>query len=212
MAAAGAEVLRRLLLPAVAALLAACAAVPREEAAGAGQATTIYVIHRGWHTDIAFAAQDLHGPLAAVARDLGGAKYLVIGFGDRRYLESRGVGSGLLALWPGAGLMLATGLVATPQQAFGAGEVAELRLSPERAQAVETFVWHSFRPDADGALRSEAAGPYGGSRFYPARPRYSALHTCNSWTAEALQAGGVPVHGAGVLFSWQLWSQLPHRD
>lgn len=200
--------LRRLPLLAVAALLAACATVPQESAIG-GKATTVYAIHRGWHTDIAFAAQDLHGPLAAVAQDLGGAKYLVFGFGDRRYLESRGVGTGLLALWPGQGLMLATGLLVKPQEAFGADQVAELQLSPERAQAVAAFIWHSFRPDADGAVRSEAPGPYGGSRFYPASPRYSALHTCNSWTAEALQAGGVPVHSTGVIFSWQIWMQLP---
>jgi uncharacterized protein (TIGR02117 family) len=212
-AGAGTEkVPRRLLLLAAAALLAACASVPRDESAGGGPASTVYVIHRGWHTDIAFAARDLSGPLAAVAHELGDAKYLVIGFGDRRYLESRGPGAGLLALWPGQGLMLGTGLAATPQQAFGAERVAQLRLSPERARAVEAFVWHSFRPDADGAVRSEAPGPYPGSRFYPASPRYSGLHTCNAWTAEALQAGGVPVHSAGVIFSWQLWAQLPRPD
>jgi uncharacterized protein (TIGR02117 family) len=202
---------RRMLLLAVAVLLAACAAAPRDEAAARGRFTTVYVIHRGWHTDIAFAAQDLHGALAGVARDLGGANYLVVGFGDRRYLESRDRGPWvqMLALWPGQGLMLGTGLAATPQQAFGTDHVVELRLSPERAQAVAAFVWHSFRPDADGVIRSEAPGPYAGSRFFPASLRYSAFHTCNSWTAEALQAGGVPVHRVGVIFSWQLWSQLP---
>jgi len=206
--------LRYLLPLAVVALLAACAAVPRDESAAGGEATAVYVIHRGWHTDIAFAAPDLHGPLAGVAHDLAGANYLVIGFGDRRYLEARDRGPWvqMLALWPGQGLMLATGLRATPQQAFGADQVVELRLSPQRAQAIEAFVWRSFRADAEGAVRSEAPGPYGGSRFYPASPRYSALHTCNSWTAEALQAGGVPVHSGGVIFSWQLWSQLSQPD
>ncbi len=50
--------LRRALSLAAAALLAACAAVPRNESVGDGKAATVYVIHRGWHTDIAFAAQD----------------------------------------------------------------------------------------------------------------------------------------------------------
>lgn len=192
-------------------LLCACAAVPRDESAAAAQAQTVYVVHRGWHTDLGFATADLQAPLAAVARDLGGAQYLVVGFGDRLYLESRArrAGAELLALWPGQGLILATGVAVTPQQAFGAENVVELRLQPDRARMVQDHIWHSFRADPDGAIRSDAPGPYPGSRFFPATERYSGLHTCNTWTAEALRAGGVPVRSTGVVFAWQLWAQLP---
>ncbi len=62
------------------------------------------------------------------------------------------------------------------------------------------------------ALAEQRQGPYAGSRFFPARLSYSALHTCNTWTADALQAGGVPLHSAGVFFAWQLWDQLPQPD
>ena len=31
------------------------------------------------------------------------------------------------------------------------------------------------------------------SRFYPARERYYLWRTCNTWTARALRAAGVPI-------------------
>jgi hypothetical protein len=40
--------------------------------------------------------------------------------------------------------------------------------------------------------------------FYAARDTYDALHTCNTWTAETLRAGGLPVPSAGVLFVGQV--------
>lgn len=201
----------RFLLLAAMALLAGCASVPRDEAPGVGDAdaATVYVVRRGWHTDIGFAVRDLDGPLAAVAGNFPGANYLVVGFGDRGYLEARERGAAdLLALWPGEGLMLATGLEATPQQAFGADEVVELRLRRQAMAAVRSFVQDSFRVSTEGQPTGEAPGPYAGSLFFASSLRYSGMHTCNTWTAQALRAGKVPVQDEGVIFAWQLWSQL----
>ncbi len=46
-------------------------------------------------------------------------------------------------------------------------------------------------------------GPYPGSVFYAARGTYDAFDTCNTWTAEMLHAGGLPMPTAGVLFAGQ---------
>jgi uncharacterized protein (TIGR02117 family) len=205
----GARLVFRTWLCACLALLAACSGpAQRAEATGDG-AATVYVVRRGWHTDVAFPVEGLHGPLQLIAAEFPGARYLVFGFGDRRYLLSRGrdFGDELLALWPGAGLILVTGLQATPQQAFGANQVVALRLPPQRADAVADYVRDSLQLDS-GALRSVAPGPYPDSLFYASTRTYSGLHTCNTWTAEALRAGAVPVDSAGVIFAWQLWSQL----
>jgi hypothetical protein len=190
--------------------LAACAGPP-ERAAAADDAVTVYVVRRGWHTDIGFAAADLQGgPLQSVAADFPGARYLVFGFGDRRYLLSRGrdLGDELLALWPGTGLILASGIRLTPQQAFGAGGVVELPLPRQGAAAIAAYVRASLQADAGGAVRSLAPGPYADSLFYASGVRYSGFHTCNTWTAQALQAGQVPVSSSGVVFAWQLWPQV----
>jgi Protein of unknown function (DUF2459) len=47
-------------------------------------------------------------------------------------------------------------------------------------------------------------GPFPDSRFYAATGRYSAVRTCNTWTAAALQFAGLPVRAGGVLFAGQV--------
>jgi len=176
----------------------------------------IYVVRRAWHVDIGFAADQLQPPLAALRHDLPGARYLLFGFGDRHYLvdQDRGAGGMLAALWPGAGVLLVTGLSASAQDAFGAAHVIEIRVTASQAGAAQDFVWHSLATQADvqGDIQADGvtplrAGPYGGSLYYATPLRYSALHTCNTWAAQALRAADLDVHSAGVVFAGQLWIQ-----
>jgi len=51
-----------------------------------------------------------------------------------------------------------------------------------------------------------AVGSY--SAYYESIQHYSALHTCNTWAAEALQSANLPVSSSGVEFSSQLWQQV----
>jgi uncharacterized protein (TIGR02117 family) len=195
------------------ALLVACSAAPPrapepDAHRSADSATVIYVVRRQWHVDIGFAADELQPPLAALAASFPGAHYLLFGFGDRHYLldQDRGVGGMLAALWPGAGVMLVTGLDASAQDAFGEPHVIEIRVSAQQAAAAQRFVWQSLAAQR-GAITPLRAGPYDGSLYYASTQRYSALHTCNSWAAQALRAAQLPVHSAGVVFAGQLWSQ-----
>jgi len=192
-------------------LLAGCSAnLPlAPDRAPPANAAVLYVARRGWHIDVGFALSDLESPLAALGTDFPGARYLTFGFGDRRYLMSPNHGGPelLAALWPGPGLLLVTALKGTPEAAFGADQVVALRIDREQMRAVEAFIWQSLsvRPGGAGPL---AAGPYEGSLYYGAAARYSALHTCNTWAAEAIRASGLPVHTAGVVFAGQLWGQI----
>jgi len=178
------------------------------EASRAGPQTTIYVARRGWHIDIGFTTADLQGPLAAVGARIPGSDYLFFGFGDRHYLVAKHKNfPGLLAaLWPGAGVVLVTALAAAPEAAFGAENVIRLRVSVAAARAAQAFVWNSLLQES-GAPAFYGKGPYEGSLFFGAGPGYSALHTCNTWVAEALRSAGLAVHSRGVLFAWQLWAQ-----
>jgi uncharacterized protein (TIGR02117 family) len=195
-------------------LLAACSAAARRSAdvgpAGeSGPPVTIYVIRRSWHTDIGFNATDLHQPLATLRPALPEAHYLLFGFGDKHYLLNHG-GSldGLIgAVWPGQGLVLVTGLEGRPEQAFGAGGVTRLTVSAAQERRLEDFVWSTLA-SRDGIASPLAPGPYSGSLYYDSTVRYSGLHTCNTWTAEGLEAAGLPVHSVGVEFSGQVWRQV----
>jgi hypothetical protein len=192
----------------VIASLAACRGLPpiAPDGADPGKPVTLYVARRNWHMDVGFAAADLDPPLAPVKSRFATAKYLFFGFGDRHYLMTRNRNAPLIlrALWPGPALVLVTALENTPAQAFGPSQVIRIELSAAQAHAMEEFIRDSMSgPD----LTPVAPGPYDGSAFYPAPRQYSALHTCNTWAAEALQAGGLPVRSKGVIFAGQLWAQ-----
>jgi hypothetical protein len=194
-------------------LLTACSAtttrlMPSYSAEPPEKTTVIYVIRRKWHVDIGFAAADLQPPLTALRADFPQARYLSFGFGDRHYLldKDRGFGGMLAALWPGPGLMLVTGLTATLQAAFEEGNVIEIPVTAAQAADAQAFIWKSLAAN-DGAVAPLLAGPYDGSLYYASSQHYSALHTCNTWAAQTLQAAHLRVHSAGVEFAGQLWRQ-----
>jgi hypothetical protein len=182
--------------------------VPRTDAAAADAAKSvvIYVVRRGWHMDIGFAAGDLQPPLDAVVGQFPGVRYLFFSFGDQRYLlaKDRNAPVLLAALWPGRGMILATALASSPQAAFGAAHVVALSVTQSQARDTQAFIWHSL----ENGITPYATGPYEGSSFFAATPRYSAFHTCNTWAAESLRAAALPIHSAGVILAGQLWSQV----
>jgi uncharacterized protein (TIGR02117 family) len=186
------------------AALAGCATAPPSADLTAGPRTeTIYLIERGWHTDIGITAEQLDPSLAALRGDLPGARVFVIGFGERAYLLRRehDFGDMLAALIPGPGALLVTFLRDPPQVAFPPADVVPLRVSVRGLARLNGFLARSFERAPDGAPRHIAPGPYPGSLFYAASETYGGTFTCNTWTAEGLQATGLPVHAGGVLFA-----------
>jgi hypothetical protein len=168
----------------------------------------IFVVRRGWHIDVGLSASDLAPPLRTLSDQFPGVRYLVFGFGDRRYLldNDQAVLGKLAALWPGSGLMLVTGLTAPPETAFGANDVIRLVVSPAQARKFGDFLWESLA--RQGATAAPvAAGPYQGSLYFGATESYSAIHTCNTWAAEALGAADLPIRSSGVLIAEQLWGE-----
>jgi hypothetical protein len=170
--------------------------------------STLYVARRGWHIDIGMAAADLLPPLNQAATPLPGSRYVFFGFADKHYLLAKNPsGPALLsALFPGAGILLATGLTNSPAQAFGAAHVIALTVSADQLHALQSFVWRSLRTH-DEVLEVYRNGPYQDSVYFLATHKYSAFHTCNTWGAEALRAAGFRVQTAAVIFAGQLWIQ-----
>jgi hypothetical protein len=168
----------------------------------------MYLARRSWHIDVGFAVRDLAPSLAFIAQRFPHAQYVFFGFGDRHYLLSKGRGTSTLAgaLFPGAGLILVTALENSPSQAFGEAHVLGFSLGAPQAAAAQRFVRRALA-GGDGDLPPVAEGPYEGSVYYGAVARYSALHTCNTWAAEALKSAGFKVHTHLVLFAGQTWNQ-----
>jgi uncharacterized protein (TIGR02117 family) len=210
--ASGMQLKRLAFSPLLLILLQACSSIAQRPAdvvaSRADSQTVIYVARRGWHIDIGFSTSDIEVPLASLGAQFTAAQYLFFGFGDRHYLlaNNKDFPGMLGALWPGEAVVLVTALGAAPEEAFGSREVIRLQVGAAALRSAQEFVRDSILQE-NGAARLYGKGPYDGSLYFAAVPKYSALHTCNTWAAEALRATGLPVHSRGVVFASQLWSQ-----
>jgi uncharacterized protein (TIGR02117 family) len=201
----------RPVFPACLLILAGCALSARPPAPRTtGPLTaTLYVIDRGWHTDIGLPADEITGPLAALENGFPGVQYLTLGFGEREFLTSRevSVGEALRALLPSRSALLITALRASPEAAFGAGNVVALHIATDGLVRLEQTLWLGVeRTTADQPV-SLGPGPYVGSKYYAALGTYDAFDTCNTWTATMLTTAGLPVSASGVMFSGQVMDQ-----
>ncbi|MBX9701760.1 MAG: DUF2459 domain-containing protein, partial [Acetobacteraceae bacterium] len=169
----------------------------------------VHVVTRDWHSDIGLGVSDLRGRLADLAARWPGARSLVFGFGERAYLLSRdrSLADMAMALVPGPGAMLVTGLSTLPAEAFGGEAVVTLGVTPAGMGRLQAYLEESFEWAADGTPRRLLDGPYAGAVFYGSAMTYSAAFTCNTWTAEALAQAGLPVRVGGVLFAGQVMAQ-----
>jgi Protein of unknown function (DUF2459) len=100
-------------------------------------------------------------------------------------------------------------LQTAPADAFGRPHVIALAATESQLQASQDFIWKSLPAGPQGTVVYRP-GPYEGGYYFLAAPRYSALHTCNTWAAQTLRAAGLPIRARGVLFAHQLWSQVRH--
>jgi uncharacterized protein (TIGR02117 family) len=195
----------------------ACApldAAPASAQPAAGQpGVAIFVISNGWHTEIVLPKAALPAGAIPEAADFPHATYLGFGWGHAAYYPTPEPGIGLslsAALIPSPAVLHVIGLAANPRQSFPRSEVAELRLGGDGFRALVRFLDASFARGGAPRARSSAPGLYDFSLFYPATGTFHALNTCNTWTAGALAAAGVPID-AGVTRAEGVMEQLRRR-
>ncbi len=166
----------------------------------------VYVIDRGWHTDIGLPVQEITGPLSILEAAFPGVRFLTFGFGERQFLVNHGktFGAMLSALLPSRSALLMTALRAPPAVAFGQSNAVVLHVSEAGLQQILSGIWNELARTSAGRPMLLANGPYPGSVFYAARDTYSGLYTCNTWTAGILRAGGLPFPVTGMLFAGQV--------
>jgi uncharacterized protein (TIGR02117 family) len=183
-------------------LLAGCAAPVSDPPTGQA---VVYVIERGWHTDIGLPVSELSGPLSIMPADYPGATYLTFGFGERQFLLTRHTSVFLMlsALFPSHSALLMTAIKAPPEDAFDSRNVAMMHISPDALADLKAALWAAFEKGPDGKPLRLADGPYLGSTFYAGSDTYAGYFTCNTWVAKMLEAGGLIDSTRGVLFSGQ---------
>lgn len=165
----------------------------------------VVVTRRDWHTDICFPAIALPAPIDQTAGRFPGVAWFAVGFGDRSWFMegARGPLAALAALGGGPAALLFTGLSAPPEVAFERYESVRLRITPGGLAAAKQFI-----ADQMESAEPLARGPYAGSLFYATRLPYAATYTCNTWTADALRAGGLAIDPTGIAFADQLMAAV----
>ncbi len=188
-------------------LLSACTPpIPRIALLTPTDDAIVYVIERSWHSDIGLPVAEIGEPLTGLDQRFPWVRFLTFGFGERQFLLTRRAtfGGMLSAMLPSRSALLMTALATAPEAAFGAEHVVVLHISRDGLARIEAAVWQELEKSATGEPVLLAGGPYPGSVFYAARGTYDAFDTCNTWTADMLRAGGLPVPAAGVLFVGQV--------
>lgn len=173
----------------------------------------VYVVSDAMHVNLVLpvrtAVHDWNRLLPGAQR----YRYLQFGWGDRIwYTETPSWEQAkwqdvarVLLYWNNSAAMLVVGQSEISRPA--AATVQCLRLSQADYLALVRFITDSFERDPRQQivrLSSTADAPNG---FYAGTGRYSALRTCNSWAAEALQAANVNTplwSGLAPPIRWQL--------
>lgn len=189
---------------------------------GAGAETVdVYLIDNGFHTNLAASTARLasKGVLAAaIAADGAPAPYTEIGWGDARFYVETGVSpyramDGLRALLApaNASAVMVAPLRDRPDRLWRSG-VVRITLSGAGFDAMAASIEHSL------AQRNGRPVPLAGAPgFYRSVETFSLAHLCNHWTAERLNAAGLPVRPvldslpAGLIFDLETDGVTVHR-
>lgn len=188
----------------VAALLAACAgpaAGPHLPRPGE-PVRIVHVVSHGWHTGLVVRRADVPAALWPEGEDFPGAEYLEVGWGERQFYQNREPTSGMAlaaAFRASPSVVHVTGLAGPVERAYAGTEIEAVAVSLVGFERLLGFVRDTHARDASGRAVALGPGLTPASRFYEGREPYHLLRTCNTWTAEALAAAGLPIDPRGTL-------------
>ncbi|MGA9855821.1 MAG: DUF2459 domain-containing protein [Gammaproteobacteria bacterium] len=181
------------------------------ESAAANAQNQLWVLDSGWHTGVILSRSELGPPLTSLLQGLPHSQYFAFGWGNRKFYMAPHptLGMDLAALFPSHSVVLVDACDVVPRACFSS--VVHLKsvfVSREGLDRLDGYLAHSLQMDAQGKPEPVGPGPDPDSEFFASGLSYDAFHTCNTWTAEALQDAGLPVSYHGVIFADQIWRQV----
>ncbi|MEX0271262.1 DUF2459 domain-containing protein [Leptolyngbyaceae cyanobacterium UHCC 1019] len=163
---------------------------------------TVYLSSDGFHTNLFVptktAVHDWTRNTLGLAGEFSASdRYVQFGWGDRRfYMETPAWDQvnpleavRALFFWQNPTAMFVKGHATLPR--FTNEALKCVRLGKTDYLAMMTFIDRSFQTNPQGQKQRLGSGQDQQSGFYAATGYYSLLNTCNSWTANALQAANV---------------------
>jgi uncharacterized protein (TIGR02117 family) len=170
----------------------------------------VVVTSTGWHTGIAIARADV--PLSTIPEiiDFPDAAWIEFGWGSAEFYTTPDAGF-LLALKstaPGPAVMHIAGLWGHPSLVFPDADWAPVAIPAKGMTNLIAYLAASFDRNGSDRARQTAKGLYSFSRFYPATGSFHLFSTCNTWTARALMAAGLPINADGIQRASQVMDQI----
>jgi uncharacterized protein (TIGR02117 family) len=135
-----------------------------------------------------------HLDLQQLGQDSAQYKYLSFGWGDRQFFMNASFDPITIfdvLFLPGPSVMHVWGHSDPKLQLGSAFELRKINLSKSQYLKLNQFIADSFQLSAEHQTTYIRQGLYPNSGFYEAKGSYSALRTCNAWTAEALRVADV---------------------
>jgi uncharacterized protein (TIGR02117 family) len=169
------------------------------------------IVHNSWHAAIVLRRAVIPAQTLVEVGDFPDAEFIEFSWGDRDFFPdpNAGVWAGLrAAVWSSGSVLHLVGFAKAPREFYRGATITEFRLnSPALAKLIDFLSAEFVRHSTTG--RAEASpGLFAGGKFYPARGKFSALRTCNTWIAEALQSAGMAMAPAWVITAASLQRQL----
>ena len=171
----------------------------------------IFIVYDSWHAAIVLPRNQLPGALFPELVDFPPVGFFEFSWGDRDYFPDPDSGIWLAlraAFWSRGSVLHVVGFNDNIAAFYPRAEIVALQLTDPAYKQVVGYLSESFARPAGAGRAPARAGLYASSRFYPATGKFSLLKTCNTWVAQALAAGGVPISPATVITANQLGTEL----
>ena len=122
------------------------------------------------------------------------ARFFEFGWGDAEFYPAQEAGAwlALRAAFPGPAVLHLAGLPDHPARLWPNVTILSFAVSADGLRRLLVYLRESFNRAGAGRAVVSARGIYPFSLFYPAMGRFHVFNTCNSWTAQALTAMGLP--------------------
>lgn len=181
------------------------------------QTVTVYIVGHyvseglNYHAGIVLPRAALDGALDTLPSYFTNQNYFEFGWGDSGFYQTPEVTISLAAealFWPTDSVMHVVAFNPDPTSFFRHSRMMSVEVSLLQAKLMATKIAASFTRDENQTLRLIGPGRYDESRFFDANGYYHGLYTCNSWTADVLKAGGLPLYHWFNLTSGSIFLQL----
>jgi uncharacterized protein (TIGR02117 family) len=179
------------------------------------RAVDVLVVNNHWHTGFVLSYAQLSPRLQRLMSSFHDERWVEIGWGDAAFYPAPRATSGLAlqAMFFSRGSVLhVAGFDELPVDRYREYQVElyRVRISEAGYARLMDFLTDTFATRENGDSIELGPGLYGFSRFYRARGKYGAVHTCNNWLADGIRATGFPITPGWAFTAGNAGWQIKH--